>query len=69
MNNSILDAIKNGEWDYEPIDVDEHAFRSTQAMPGTSDKVEELARRLQSGLPLWHSSDRKSFDDSEKALI
>lgn len=69
MSNSILDAIRNGEWDYEPVDVDETTFTSTRAMPGSREKVAELARRLQSGLPLWHSADRRSFDDSEKALV
>lgn len=69
MSNSILEAIRNGEWDFEPGSVEEDKFDSTQAMPGSTEKVDALARRLRSGLPLWHSSDRRSYDDSEKAWI
>lgn len=69
MSNSILDAIKNGEWDYEPGLVEENRYDSTQAMPGSSEKVQTLAQRLRKGLPLWHSSDRKSYDDSDQAWV
>ena len=32
-------------------------------MPGTAEKLDVLAERLQQGLPLWHPSDRRSYDD------
>ena len=38
-------------------------FISTQALPGTVEKLDVLAQRLESGLPLWHPSDRRTFDD------
>jgi hypothetical protein len=69
VGNSILDAIKNGEWDFEPGVVEEKSFDSTYAMPGSNEKVETLATRLRKGLPLWHSSDRRSYDDSDQAYI
>ena len=64
MPESVLDAIKLGIWDYEPEGVDEDAFASTHALPGTNQKLAVLAERLQQGLPLWHDEDRRSYDDS-----
>jgi hypothetical protein len=66
--DSILDAIRDGQWDYEPELVEEERFDSTVALPGTADKVRELAYRVQNGLPLWHSRDRRFFDETEEAL-
>ncbi|MCA9178256.1 MAG: hypothetical protein KDB14_27520 [Planctomycetales bacterium] len=65
MPQSVLDAIRMGVWDYEPDDVDDEVtdFISTQALPGTVEKLDVLAQRLESGLPLWHPSDRRTFDD------
>lgn len=62
---SILDAIKEGQWDYEPEHVCSERFDSTVALPGTDEKLEILARRVKQGLPLWHPSDRRTYDDSE----
>jgi len=64
---SILEAIKDGQWDYEPEHVESESFDSTGALPGTDEKLEILASRVQTGLPLWHPSDRRTYDDSEKA--
>lgn len=66
---SVLDAIRDGNWDYEPMEVDETTYDATPALPGTDEKIDTLAQRAQNGLPLWHSADRLSYDDSEKALI
>lgn len=58
MNRSVLEAIQSGDWTYEP----EHGnaeFRATNAVPGSPEKLEILARRIQAGLPLWHPDDRK----------
>lgn len=68
MTESVLDAIRNGQWDYEPIDVPEGRYHSTEALPGSDEKIDILANRARSGLPLWHSSDRRSYDDTEKAF-
>ncbi len=62
---SILDAIRDGQWDYEPELVDQELYDSTKALPGTEEKLEILASRVQDGLPLWHPRDRRTYDDSE----
>jgi hypothetical protein len=59
---SILEAIKAGLWDFEPPEVLCTEFDGTDAMPGTSEKVEMLAERVQSGLPLWHPRDRNDVE-------
>ena len=67
MSQSILDAIRKGDWAYEPEKVPEDRFDSTSALPGTDEKVHEMAKRAKSGLPLWHSEDRMTFDQSDKS--
>lgn len=66
MSKSVLEAIKQGEWDYEPETIDEGDFRATLAMPGTEEKLAVLAARVQAGLPLWHGLDRTEYDDAEE---
>lgn len=68
MPHSVLDAIKLGEWDFEPEAVDERLYDSTAAMPGTREKLSILARRVQEGLPLWHSRDRRHYDEGAAEL-
>lgn len=67
MTDSVLDAIRNGQWDYEPGEILDTDYTPTTAMPGTDAKIDILADRARQGLPLWHSSDRRSFDDTEQA--
>lgn len=62
--SSVLEAIRQGDWDYEPGDVDPSTYSATGALPGSSEKVEELARRAASGLPLWHPSDCRWYADN-----
>jgi hypothetical protein len=63
--SSVLEAIKMGIWDFEPDEVGAGRYKPTKAMPGTVEKLEVLATRVESGLPLWHTRDRRSYDDSE----
>lgn len=63
MRRSVLDAIKDGEWDYEPEKVAENSFDATQAMPGTEEKLGVLAARVEAGLPLWHQKDRTEYEE------
>jgi len=63
VRRSILEAIKQGEWDYEPEEVEEHRYDPTIAMPGTKEKLTVLAARVQAGLPLWHGQDRRDYDE------
>jgi hypothetical protein len=61
---SILEAIKQGDWNFEPTGEQPVHLKATGAMPGTHEKLEILAERLRMGLPLWHPSDRQTFDDA-----
>jgi len=62
---SVLDAIRMGQWEYEPPEVESDQFEATGAMPGTKDKLRTLAERVQRGLPLWHPNDREDVDDPQ----
>ena len=65
MPQSVLEAIRMGVWDFEPQpehQADDH-FDSTEALPGSNEKLDVLARRLELGLPLWHPGDRQTFND------
>ncbi|MEM7784234.1 MAG: hypothetical protein AAF939_04110 [Planctomycetota bacterium] len=68
MPESVLDAIRQGQWDFEPRELNSQEYDSTRALPGTSEKIDELANRAKMGLPLWHPADRRSYDDSDEAL-
>jgi hypothetical protein len=62
---SILEAVKQGQWDYEPREADQRSYDSTGAMPGSDEKLAIMAERLRLGLPLWHPRDRRSFNDDD----
>ncbi|MEM6799117.1 MAG: hypothetical protein AAF589_06355 [Planctomycetota bacterium] len=62
IQKSILEAIEQGEWDFEPVELASSNFDSTGALPGSSEKLSILAERAQRGLPLWHDEDRRSYD-------
>jgi hypothetical protein len=59
---SVLDAIKEGRWDYEPPAVEYTQFDASDAMPGTKEKLSVLAERVLRGLPLWHLADRDDIE-------
>lgn len=65
MANSVLEAIKEGIWDFEPEDTKEEQYSSTPALPGSDSKLEVLAERLAQGLPLWHPEDRQTYNDAD----
>ncbi|MGW8257464.1 MAG: hypothetical protein ACWGMZ_08270 [Thermoguttaceae bacterium] len=62
MPKSVLEAIKLGLWDFEPPEVDSDQFKPADAMPGTKEKLEVLAERARTGLPLWNKADREELD-------
>ncbi len=66
MSHSLLEAIKKGNWEFEPAGQDATEVPPTPAMPGSKEKLAILAERLQLGLPLWHDSDRRTYNDEEK---
>jgi hypothetical protein len=64
---SVLEAIRAGNWNYEPEDGGEQdGFDSTTALPGSGKKLEVLASRIRSGLPLWHPEDRLTYGPDEE---
>ncbi|RIK77906.1 MAG: hypothetical protein DCC68_16265 [Planctomycetota bacterium] len=69
MPSSVLEAIRQGIWDYEPRKVAKDEFASTAAMPGTKEKLEILAARLEKGVPLWHPQDRNEYEDPMNAKL
>jgi hypothetical protein len=66
MPHSVIEAIKLGQWDYEPEGEKPQPEGATRALPGTNEKLAVLARRVEEGLPLWHPSDRLSFEEREE---
>ena len=62
MRKSILEAVKMGEWNFEPPEVDFNEFDASDAMPGTREKLNALAERLRQGMPLWHTADRNDME-------
>jgi hypothetical protein len=63
VTKSVLEAIREGIWDFEPEQVDPKGFAATRAVPGTSEKLSVLAERAQAGLPLWHARDRADYEE------
>lgn len=63
MPKSVLEAIKEGQWDFEPLEVPFSQFDPCDAMPGTPAKLLLLAERIRCGLPLWHERDRHDLED------
>ena len=68
MAKSVLEAIQVGQWDFEP-ETHDIEFDSTNALPGSEEKLEVLATRIQQGLPLWHPSDRHTYDEQMLAAL
>ena len=65
MYKNVLDAIREGDWFFEPEDVDPNRYQATGAVPGTREKLDILAERARIGLPLWHRSDRADYEELE----
>ena len=63
MRKSVLEAIREGNWNYEPDPIEETNFDATSAMPGTDAKLSIMAERIRAGLPLWHNDDRVDYED------
>ena len=64
---SVIEAIKQGDWNFEPGGPEPVNLKATAALPGTVEKLDVLADRLRQGLPLWHPRDRLTYDESEDA--
>ena len=62
VRKSVIDAIHDGDWTFEPGERAHDEFHATNAEPGSKEKLEILAQRIRSGLPLWHPDDRHAED-------
>jgi hypothetical protein len=65
VSRSILEAIKQGDWTFEPNSKEVVNLRATAALPGTAEKLDVLAERAKQGLPLWHPRDRLTYEERE----
>lgn len=63
--SSVIEAIQLGIWDFEPEDSTNTDFDSTHALPGSTEKLDVLAERLEHGYPLWHPEDRRTYRDQD----
>ena len=63
VSKSVLDAIREGDWFFEPPAVEANRFNATEAIPGTQEKLAVLAARARAGLPLWHEQDRADYEN------
>ena len=45
--------------DFEPKNLDD--FQATGAAPGSLEKIEVMAKRVELGQPVWHPCDRSDF--------
>ena len=59
--NNVFEAIlKYGhDEDFNPIVSEE--FEATNAPAGSETKIEDLRKRVERGLPLWHEEDRADY--------
>ncbi len=62
MTRTSLDAIGQRNWQPEREERRESDFPCTDAEPGSPEKLQVLAQRIQQGLPLWHPNDRHAED-------
>ena len=62
MPDTVLEAIKQGLWDFEPREIECEEFEACGSMPGTTGKLMALAERVRLGLPLWHPEDRQDCE-------
>jgi hypothetical protein len=61
----VLEAIRAGDWYFEPEELDSDRYAATSAIPGTRAKLDVLAERASAGLPLWHAKDRPDYEEVE----
>lgn len=65
VSKSVLDAIREGDWHFEPEQVDATHYQPTTAVPGSRKKLDILAARARAGLPLWHQDDRTDYEQCD----
>ena len=58
---NVFEAILKYGHDEDFVPVSSNDFEATSAPAGSEDKIEELRRRVELGLPLWHDNDRMDY--------
>jgi hypothetical protein len=58
-----LDAIREGDWFFEPEEIAGSRFSATHAIPGTREKIRVMTDRVREGLPIWHEKDRPDYEE------
>ena len=59
--SNVFEAITKYGHDEDFVPVEDEKFSSTDAPAGSTDKIELLRNRVQSGQPLWHDEDRRDY--------
>ena len=59
--NNVFEAILKYGHDEDFMPEYGEDFEATDAPAGSSEKIEELRRRVELGMPLWHDSDRADY--------
>ncbi len=59
--SNVFEAIVKYGHDEDFVPVEDDDFSSTDAPAGSTDKIELLRSRVQSGQPLWHTEDRRDY--------
>lgn len=58
---NVFEAILKYGHDEDFVPEARNDFEATDAPAGSPEKIEELRRRVELGLPLWHVEDRRDY--------
>ena len=58
---NVFEAILKYGHDEDFVPNTEGEFQPTNAPAGSTSKIEELRKRVELGLPLWHLEDRMDY--------
>ena len=65
---NVFEAIRTYGHDEDFAPRDSCPFSATEAPAGSAEKLAEMARRVELGLPLWHPSDRADYSGLTGAI-
>ena len=66
--SNVFEAILKYGHDEDFVPSASEQFSATDAPAGSSEKIEELRRRVELGVPLWHDSDRCDYSGLTGAI-
>ena len=66
--NNVFEAILKYGHDEDFAPQEKSDFAATDAPAGSDEKIEILRRRVERGMPLWHSSDRLDYSGLTAAI-